>query len=186
MAYLPSLKGVRTRYRNVLESKIKSGNDVLNYKSIDDDFETKLNQAAVCVKKLTDYETQSEKFCAALGDVEGDVKERIVQKDCDLNEAVCEMCVLVQRHVDNLTLQNKEKDTILKEEIQENVFLSEIVRNMQELIVSQQRDSNQMSENKTNNNVRLPKIALISFDGEKQNGPNFGTLLRAVSIRIQV
>jgi len=56
MANLPSLKGVRTRYRNVLESEINSGNDVLNYKSIDDDFETKLNQAAVCVKKLTDYQ----------------------------------------------------------------------------------------------------------------------------------
>ena len=73
-------------------------------------------------KKL---ETQSEKLCAALGDVEGDVIERIVQEDCDLNEAACEMCVLVQRHVDNLTLQNKEKDTIVKEEIQENVSLNE-------------------------------------------------------------
>ena len=114
MANLPSLKGVRTRYRNVLESEIKSGNEVLNYKSIDYDFETKLNQAAVhvCVKKLTDYhtklETQSEKLCAALGDVKGDVIERIIQEDCDLNEAACEMCVLVQRHVDNLALQNKE------------------------------------------------------------------------------
>jgi len=29
MANLPSLKGVRTRYRNVLESEIKSGNDEL-------------------------------------------------------------------------------------------------------------------------------------------------------------
>ena len=177
MANLPSLKGVRTRYRNVLESEIKSGNDVLNYKSIDDDFETKLNQAAVCVKKLTDYqtklETQSEKLCAALGDVEGDVIERIIQEDCDLNEAACEMCVLVQRHVDNLTLRNKEKDAGIKEEIQENVSLNEIVRNMQEIMVSQQRDSNQRSENKTNNNVRLPKIDLISFDGEKTKWPEF-------------
>jgi len=100
--------------------------NVLNYKSIDDDFETKLNQ--VCVKKLTDYttkfETQSETLCSALGDVEGDVIERIVQEDCDLNEAAFEMCVLVQRHVDNLALQNKEKNSIVEEEIQENVSLS--------------------------------------------------------------
>ena len=129
MANLPSLKGVRMRYRNVLESEIKSGKDVLSYKSIDYDFETKLNQAAVCVNRLTDYqtklETQSEKVCAALGDVEGDVIEHIIQEDCDLNEAAYEMCMLVQRHVNNLTLQSKEKDTIVKEEIQENVSLNE-------------------------------------------------------------
>ena len=58
MTHLPSLKDARTRFRNVLESEIKSGNDVLNYKSIDHDFGTKSNQAAVCVKKLTDYQTK--------------------------------------------------------------------------------------------------------------------------------
>ena len=174
MAGLAYLKGVRTRFRNTLESEIRMAKDLLT----SDCDERNLNEIKVnitkCLEKLKTYsgkvEFQTEKLSAAMGEEDLTEIEKIVDEDCLLCSNATDIYLELKQFKENIVLV-KEKAEVKEPplDVSNTTQLIELQKNMQHLLDSQlkQQEVSNKKESELSSCVKLPKIELVSFSGDK-------------------
>ena len=97
MANLTYIKGVRTRYRNVLETEIQSAKDLIKSGLYIEDLENQISKVTKCLETIKSYsdkvELQSEKLASALGEDDDEFTVTIVNDDCQLCSDAMDMYV---------------------------------------------------------------------------------------------
>ena len=155
MAGLAYLKGVRTRFRNTLESEIRMSKDLLT----SDCDERNLNEIKVnitkCLEKLKTYsgkvEFQSEKLSAAMGEDDLAEIEKVVDEDCLLCSNATDIYLEFKKFKENIVLV-KEKAEVKEPplDVSNTTQLIELQKNMQHSLDSQLKQ--QEVSNKKNRN----------------------------------
>jgi hypothetical protein len=172
MSSVPHLKGVRTRYRNILEKKIDESKRILVCDVEIDTIESALATTGMCCDTLKLYseklENQSEKLAAAIGEDDDEFIGKITEEDSTLCEEAIQ-CFMKLKHHREMLLSFKEqrKDTAPSGDnpmmmLQQDMHkLMELQIQHQETILKAQTKSAKVSS------VKLPKLDLISYDGDK-------------------
>ncbi|CAG2195806.1 unnamed protein product [Mytilus edulis] len=139
MSNVRFLKGVRTRYRNSIQTEILNGKQILSSEVDKLDEQRFVLEATKCADKLKMYseklEIQSGKLASALED-EGEVIDDIVGEDCELCSSVMDC------YLDLIQFKERLVDFIKKEsiEVKENELSSQILelqREMKDIMQSQ-------------------------------------------------
>lgn len=178
---MPYLKGVRTRYVNILTKETQIGLDILasDIELIDEtELTLKINK---CIERLQSYcekvENQTDKLAEAIGDSDTELTQQLITE----NESVCDKamdCVL------NLK-QSKEEISLTKvkeAEAKEKVGLNQIVelqKQMNSIVVTQLKQQNEFLEKQEikakelATTVKLPKLDMITFFGDKLKWTEF-------------
>ncbi|CAC5373097.1 unnamed protein product [Mytilus coruscus] len=145
------LKGVRTRFRNSLKTEMQ-----------------------VYVNKL---EIQSAKVSCSLEDDQTALVENIVQEDCQLCSDATDYYLELEQYKERLV-------NVIKSHSRENyekinpIQIIELQQEMKEIVVTQLKQQKEMFESqqkkeKDECNVKLPKIDIISFNGDKTKWNEF-------------
>ena len=166
MAGLAYLKGVRTRFRNTLESEIRMAKDLLT----SDYDERNLNEIKVnitkCLEKLKTYsgkvEFQSEKLSAAMGEEDLTEIEKVVDEDCLLCANATDIYLELKQFKENIVLV-KEKAEVKEPplDVSNTTQLIELQKNMQHLLDSQlkQQEVSNKKGSELSSCVKLPKLS---------------------------
>ncbi|XP_071136486.1 uncharacterized protein [Mytilus edulis] len=176
MSNVRFLKGVRTRYRNSIQTEILNGKQILSSEVDKIDEQRFVLEATKCADKLKMYseklEIQSGKLASALEE-EGEFIDDIVGEDCELCSNVMDC------HLDLIQFKERLVDFIKKEsiEVKESEFSSQIVelqREMKDIMQSQIKQQHEIfkkqliNENENSTcSIKLPKLDLSFLNGEK-------------------
>ena len=181
MSNVPYLKGVRTRYVNILKKETKVALDLL---AIDEHFvdETELIlKINNCVERLQLYndkvEYQTEKLADAIGDSDTELTALLVAE----NETVCDKaveCVMNLKQFKDEIGVAKEKKAVTKEKYgldqivdlqkQMNCIVTNQMKQQSEFIEKQE-----LKEKELATTVKLPKLDMISYSGDKLKWAEF-------------
>ncbi|CAG2200461.1 unnamed protein product [Mytilus edulis] len=169
------LKGVRTRYRNCLQVEIKSGLSILQTEVPLPEHQQYVFKSSKCVEKLKLYvnklEVQSSKVADALGEEETEEIEKVVEEDCQLCSAATDCYLELEQYKERLVEFIKQESGEKHEKI-DPIQIVELQREMKDIVETQMKQQNeilirqQMKEN-DESSVKLPKIDIISFYGDK-------------------
>lgn len=169
------LKGVRTRYRNCLQVEIKSGLSILQTEVPLPEHQQYVFKSSKCVEKLKLYvnklEVQSSKVADALGEEETEEIEKVVEEDCQLCSAATDCYLELEQYKERLVEFIKQESGEKHEKINP-IQIVELQREMKDIVETQMKQQNeilirqQMKEN-DESSVKLPKIDIISFYGDK-------------------
>ena len=180
-----SIKAVRTRYRNVLCKEIDTADTlVVKASEITRDAAEAINVGTKCIKLIKCYsekvETQMSKLTETMGEEDTESAERIVDEDCALiqhaERSVIELEELIEK------LKEEERIDSLREQDDGdsvNKRLVDMQASMQQLMVTQiqqQRDfmeRHEQREMQRKSSVKLPKLDMCSFDGNKLKWSQF-------------
>ena len=175
MSNLKYLKGVRTRYFNALNKEV----DTAAYLLAKDDTEISsrelLSSVSVCAEKLqtlvNKLETQSEKVAAAISGSEEDITEEILAQDSKICDCAWDSISKLKQ------LENELSDLIKREDVES---VSEDAENTKESIQIDMKRLFEMQLDlqkefvkhttdiaKEVNSVKLPKLEISSFNGDK-------------------
>lgn len=178
---IPYLKGVRTRYVNILKRETNVALDLLSIDTrlIDEtELILKINN---CVERLQLYcdkvENQTEKLAEAVGDKDTDLTDLLVSE----NESVCDKaleCVLNLKHFKETVSLSK----MMAADKKEKYGLDQIVelqKQMNSIVVDQMKaqheflEKQELKEKELATTVKLPKLDMISFSGDKLRWTEF-------------
>lgn len=178
---LPYLKGVRTRYVNMLKKETDVGLDLLSRDiKVSDETELILSINR-CVERLQLYcdkvENQTDKLADALGDKDEDLTERLITE----NEYVCEKAIECSSNLKQFKegfTMTKTKESAAKEKVglHEIVELQRKMNNIvddqlkQQQVFLKQQDK---KEKELATTVKLPKIDITPFSGDKLKWAEF-------------
>ncbi|XP_060601760.1 uncharacterized protein LOC132755001 [Ruditapes philippinarum] len=179
MASIQYIKGVRTRFRNILDLEIQKGDGLLNTE-IDEEFDLDrmLNEVSKCFEKVKEYkekvERQSEKLVESIDKKESEMIEEIIDEDLTLCEKAFDMCQNLQVFTKTL-MQSKEKLEFKVDQKDYTHDLVEVQKNIQQLLEAQmrQQEKEKRKENEKMSSIKLPKIDMISFNGDKTRWTEF-------------
>ncbi|XP_060587756.1 uncharacterized protein LOC132743237 [Ruditapes philippinarum] len=179
MASIQYIKGVRTRFRNILDLEIQKGDGLLNTE-IDEEFDLDrmLNEVSKCFEKVKEYkekvERQSEKLVESIDKKESEMIEEIIDEDLTLCEKAFDMCQNLQVFTKTL-MQSKEKLEFKVDQKDYTHDLVEVQKNTQQLLEAQmrQQEKEKRKENEKLSSIKLPKIDMISFNGDKTRWTEF-------------
>ena len=185
---LSYLKGVRTRYRNTLENELEYGQSILKDDTKQFDSEYITNEITISIEKLKLYseklEKQTEKYVDALGDdTEEDIDE-ILEHDTRLINSVMDCYLKLQQLKDKILKDTEKVDTkshvtteqIFRAQQEMQKALFEQIGHQQQFLERQEAKEAQ-KEKEVTSKVRLPKLDILSYDGDKCAGLNSGILL---------
>lgn len=180
------LKAVRTRYRNVLQNEISAGKSLLTKSvSLESDKNEYCDQIERCMQKIDSYrekvEIQSEKLASAIGDSESETEtfETVIDADSAICEDAFEIYLELKKLKGNIV---KSKDAGVKSETEtEKTFceqMSLMQQQMQSFMMEQARQQMDFmcrheSKGKESSSVKLPKLNIASFDGNKLKWQEF-------------
>ena len=182
MANLTYIKGVRTRYRNVLEIEIQSANDLIKSGKHTEDLENQVSNVTKCLEKIKSYsdkvEMQSEKLASAIGESDDEFTETIVNDDCKLYSDAMERYVDLISLREMLMLEKQREDsnkTKVEIEDENTTKLVQLQTDMQYLLAKQmrQQEVTNKKESEKFSSVKLPKIEMPSFNGDKTKWVEF-------------
>ncbi|VDI16700.1 Hypothetical predicted protein [Mytilus galloprovincialis] len=157
MSNVRFLKGVRTRYRNSIQTEILNGKQILSSEVDKIDEQRFVLEATKCADKLKMYseklEIQSGKLASALED-EGEFIDDIVGEDCELCSNVMDC------YLDLIQFKERLVDFIKKEsiEVKENEFSSQIVelqREMKDIMQSQMKQQHEIFKKQSINEKKI-------------------------------
>ena len=118
MANVTYLKGLRTRYNNILKNEVSTAGLLLSPSSLEGDKRESLSKVSTCIERLQTYcyklESQSEKVTAAVGDDETYTAE-ILEQDTSLCNSASESCAELkhlERKLQDLLCKEKERSTV--------------------------------------------------------------------------
>lgn len=174
MANISYIKGVRTRFRNVLEREISVAKDLLTYIVKDGEEEEMELKISKCMEKLKSFiekvETQSEKLCCFIKESVSELIGMILDEDCSLCTEALDLHSDLKHFKEKNVLRIK-KSTIKEEAVDHSTTkqLLDLQANMQKLLESQlkQKEHFEMKSLENVSTVKLPKIEMISFGGDK-------------------
>lgn len=164
------VKGVWTRFRNKLKEEIEKASELLTGESEEYDLNGKIDSASSFMDKINLYrekvEKQSEKLVLSMGD--SDEIDTIVDDDCSLCSSAMDIYVELKYFLSKL-YHAKEKIEEKPQEDTDTHMLIQLQQNMQQLISSQmnQQELAKRAEYEKLSAVKLPKIDMISFAGDK-------------------
>ena len=177
MASVTHLKGVRTRFRNVLEKNIASGNGLLQCDIENCDVGRIISETNKCIQSLQLYsdklENHCEKVASAFEASDQTFVEQITEEDGALCAEALECSFSLQQHKDLLisVREQNEKNQIKSETSSDSQSeqLISLQRDMQRLFEIQIQQQEKLMDSKTNksSSIKLPKLELISFSGDK-------------------
>lgn len=178
---VPYLKGVRTRYVNILKKETKVGCDLL---AIDTELvdETELIlKVNNCVERLQLYsdkvEYQTEKLADAVGDSDTELTNLLVTE----NETVCDKaieCILRLKQFEENISMKKVKLAEAKEKYGMEQIV-ELQKQMNTIVVNQMKQQHEFLEKQEEREkelattVKLPKLDMLPFSGDKLKWSEF-------------
>jgi len=176
MAGLPYLKGVRTKYTNILHKAMDSGKAFLteNLHNVD----TKLFHADIvnCIEKIKTYseklQNQSEKLALAIGDTDKDFTAEIIEEDSDISERAVDLCSRLQRLESDILEHDKSVSVHFAEE-EVKATNTQIHKELQQMFEHQMKLQEDFFERQRNvktdkpSSVKLPKLDIFPFNGDK-------------------
>ena len=178
---LPYLKGVRTRYINILKKETKCALEILSYDVVLFDETELILKINNCVEKLQFYcdkvENQTDKLAEAIGDSDKELSEQLVTE----NESICDKaieCVLNLKQMKDEISQNKAKEADVKEKVR-MTHIVELQKQMNAIVVDQMRQQHDFLEKQDKKEkelattVKLPKIDIMPFSGNKLKWTEF-------------
>ena len=166
MANIPTLKGVRTKYRKTLELTISKARGLLKCdvsNTSEDEFLCEINRTKDILKLYSEkLLSHMERLTEGLD--ESDVfLQTVVDEDCDLNLEV-EHWLIKLRELSAKTSSSKTVDTESKESLQEQMnrlMLSQMEQQREMLAAIHKKEQNEVCA------VKLPKLDLDVFYGNK-------------------
>ena len=184
------MKGVRTRFFYVLEKAVQLGVSLLdtNLENISSqECKSVRQQVSECKWKLNTYteklSCQSEKLAQAIGDSDDELTEKIMEDDFKLSEQAVSVLYILQlleevREIEKTTAY-KFKDPVVHESDENGVqTMCELQSKLQqeffekqeersELQMKTQQDFLEKQNVQTKTTLKLPKIDLIGFSGNR-------------------
>ncbi len=113
---LQYLKGVRTRFFNVLDREVNAGVDLLETDTDDisvTECKVLRQQVSECKSKINTYidklSNQSEKLAQAVGDSDDELTQRVIEDDSSLSEKALSMFYKLQRLDEDLKVLEETK-----------------------------------------------------------------------------
>ncbi|XP_053382192.1 uncharacterized protein LOC128549495 [Mercenaria mercenaria] len=175
---IPYLRGVRTRYRNILETEIIVTRDLLQIDP--EDVELSERKVSKCLNRLVSFsdklEVQSASLAKAIGDTDTELLETIGNDDTILCSDALDYQLELKYYREKL-LFKKDEGLIKTENFGESdnttKQLIELQKNMQELLATQLQEGKSKREKENSSSVKLPKIEMITFNGDKTKWVEF-------------
>ena len=178
---LSYLKGVRTRYINILQKEMQCGLDILaSDLELIDDTELILS-VNKCVERLQLYcdkvENQTDKLAEAIGNKDADLSEQLVSENASICDKAMECALNLKQLKDEFNL-SKTKASEEKETVGMNQLV-DLQKQMNSIVADQMRQHHDFLENQDKKEkelattVKLPKIELMSFSGDKLKWSEF-------------
>lgn len=164
MANISYIKGVRTRFRNILETEVQVAKDLITC-GYEDDEEIEMGiKVSKCTEKLKSYsekvKLQSEKLASAVGESESELIEAILDEDCKLCAEARDLYLEVKHYREKMMFDKKKG--AVKEEVVDNSTtrqLLELQENMQRLLASQLKQmENVATKSEDSSKVKLLKL----------------------------
>ena len=173
MAAIAHLKGVRTRYRNILGKDILCAKELLLSDLDSCDVRKLSSDINKCCRSLQLYseklETQSEKLSNALAENDLEFVEEITNDD-SLLCAEAFQCVLSLQEWKETTEKVTVKSEVKSGGISEEIFTS-LQKDMHRMMEMQLQQNEKLLEYSSRrekvSSTRLPKLDLMSFNGDK-------------------
>ena len=179
MANVTSLKAVRTRYRNTLEREISKAKVILSADITLVDTDDYSQQANMCNAMLKTYSSklneQMNKLLDVISETNEDLAATVVEEDCELlfhvEQAAFELTQFVETiQKEKMKETEAESKTFVSEESERIVSLQEEMHKLMLAQMNQQREffeKQAKRESLENKSVKLPKLELNSFNGDK-------------------
>lgn len=169
-----ALKGVRTRYRNILVKEISNAKRILesDFKDcVTDDCVKDIQRCKQLLKTYSGKLTgQMEKIAEYFGEEDEDYVEQVLDEDCEMNLDIENIVIDLEQLIDLLN----SKESEMKAEPTDTDRLTELQDQMQKMMCSQMEQQKQVFaqiQKKESANVssavRLPKLELNMFSGNK-------------------
>ena len=177
MADLKYIKGVRTRYRNILENELQRCASL-----IDSDIELNAKEEILmkvnkCIKTLDVYreklEDKSKELCCAIDDSDEDLVGEILNEDGILCEQVISSRIELEEFKDSiLDQQIKHEERFDQSTVEKGDHLVKLQSEMQKMVMDQMKLQQEYFERQEKgrhdqSTVKLPKLEMIQFDGDK-------------------
>ena len=164
------IKGVRTRYVNILKKETKLGEDL--GLSDENDIIVKCNS---CIERLQLYcdkvEIQTEKLAEAIGDSDKDLTEQLVSENASICDKAIDCVTNLKQFKDEISMAKEKKaatkekyglDQIVYLQKQMNSIVTNQMKNQAEFIEKQELKEKEMAMA-----VKLPKLEMTSYSGDK-------------------
>ena len=173
------LKGNRTRYRNLLDKELVKGRQILETDSETCDRKVLLNNVNNCIKRLNDFEQKLEVNDERLSTVmEGQDGEQetvgLIKDDWDYISTVMDCRDELAALRTSLQEQGSPRENSSSVTMIEGRFDSmvQLTAQMQQMLIGQQQLQQQQismaqSSTKQHCSVRLPKLEIPTFSGDK-------------------
>ena len=181
MSNVPYLKGVRTRFVNILKKETTVALELLATDVYLVDETELILKIKSCVDRLQLYsdkvENQTEKLADAIGDSDTDFTEQLVTE----NETVCDKaveCISRLKQFEEIISVKKLEKTEAKEKYGMDQIV-ELQKQMNDIIVSQMKQQNEflekqeVREKELATSVKLPKLDMLTFSGDKLKWSEF-------------
>ena len=178
---IPYLKGVRTRYINIVKKETSVGSDIL---ALDPEIEEEkevIPKIDNCIEKLQVYsekvECQTEKLAEAIGDSDSVLTAQLI----DENEDVCDRameCVLQLKQFKEKLKLTKVYAAEEKEKVEMNQIV-ELQKQMNEIVFNQMKqqhefiEKQELKKKEQDTAVKLPKLEIVVFSGDKLKWTEF-------------
>lgn len=166
MANLQYIKGLRTRALNALKKELENGSHILDTEisncdklKVADDISKSIKKLESCSEKL---QCQSDKVAETLGDGDPELTEAILNEDATLLDKAMDIIADLQLLKEKLNTVESTKDVTMDETVMQRLFEHQM--KLQEEFFKKQSESRKVTNT---TNVKLPKLEIRSFNGEK-------------------
>ncbi|XP_060552386.1 uncharacterized protein LOC132713726 [Ruditapes philippinarum] len=200
---LSYLKGVRTRFYNFLDTEIGNGEQLLSEYSdvmlIDAEEQAGIeNRIDECKKKVNNYTEkltiQSEKIALAIGDSDSEFLQVVMDNDSALQDKAMTIVYKLENvqkdmkrlNVEYKPLESKGAETVVQHmcelqlKLQQEFFENQQRRNEEQMEIQQRFFEEQHAlKDKSTNTVKLPKLDMISFSGNRLQWTEFWDSFRS-------
>lgn len=187
---LKYLKGVRTRYVNILNKEVQVGVDLLNLdvsSLTSEELKGIQKNVSECKSKIDTYvdklSSQSEKLAQALGDTDDELTQQIMDDDSTLTDSALALFYKLKIMDESLRekqLEEKEKSKTqvfdesgslerfcdFQTKLQQDFFTQQQQRSEQQMKLQQDMLQSHVKRER-DTQVKLPKLDIVSFNGNK-------------------
>ncbi|XP_053372924.1 uncharacterized protein LOC128546434 [Mercenaria mercenaria] len=190
MASVTHLKGVRTRFRNIIEKNVQICAN-LSQRDIEiESVDASIAETNKCIQNLQVHneklEKKSDKLATALEDTDPEFVLQITNDDSTLCALAVECCIDLQLLKEKFVCyKGKQQTKVFNSEKKEQLHTEELVqlqRNMQKFmemqIEQQERFMESQKQKDKVSSIKLPKLDLISFCGDKTKWIEFWDLFK--------
>jgi hypothetical protein len=183
VANIPYLKGVRTRFYNILSKEVDIADVILNENLVYADKGVLIQKTDKCIERMKIYreklEIQTDRLASVLGDTDEEILTSLLEDDSLLTDRSTDLSIDLADLKDKLkALKVTEDEETKSGEKVSAKELMDLQHEMQNIVVNQMKQNQkvlEMSEKREemNSAVKLPKIDLISYNGDKLKWTEF-------------